>query len=115
MLTHPTLDQLRALKLDGMADAFVELQAQDHAKDLAHAEWLALLLDREAAHRNTSASKAGCAAPSCATAKRRSRTSTTARRDGSTRRCSSSSPPAAGSPSTAICSSPARAASASRG
>ena len=29
MLTHPTIDQLRALKLDGMADAFVELQAQD--------------------------------------------------------------------------------------
>ena len=28
MLTHPTIDQLRALKLDGMADAFVELQAQ---------------------------------------------------------------------------------------
>ena len=25
MLTHPTLDQLRALKLDGMAQAFVEL------------------------------------------------------------------------------------------
>ena len=24
MLTHPTLDQLRALRLDGMADAFVE-------------------------------------------------------------------------------------------
>ena len=53
MLTHPTIDQLRALKLDGMADAFIELQAQDHAKDLGHAEWLALLLDREAAHRNT--------------------------------------------------------------
>ena len=32
MLTHPTLDQLRALKLDGMADAFVELQSQDRAK-----------------------------------------------------------------------------------
>ena len=32
MLTHPTLDQLRALRLDGMADAFVELQAQDSAK-----------------------------------------------------------------------------------
>jgi hypothetical protein len=29
MLTHPTIDQLRALKLDGMADAFVGLQAQD--------------------------------------------------------------------------------------
>jgi DNA replication protein DnaC len=54
MLTHPTLDQLRALKLDGMADAFVVLQSQDNARDLSHAEWLALLLDREAAKRDTS-------------------------------------------------------------
>ena len=61
------------------------------------------------------ASRAGCAAPGCATARPPSRTSTTARRAGSTRRCSSSSPPAAGSPSTATCSSPGRAASASRG
>src|ERR1700746_1750180 len=53
MLTHPTLDQLRALKLDGMAQAFVELEAQEEATDLAHAEWLALLLDREAVNRNT--------------------------------------------------------------
>ena len=53
MLTHPTLDQLRALRLDGMADAFVELQSQDRAKDLAPAEWLALMLDREATHRGT--------------------------------------------------------------
>jgi DNA replication protein DnaC len=52
MLTHPTLDQLKALKLDGMADAFVELQKDTQAADLAHAEWLALLLDREAAIRN---------------------------------------------------------------
>jgi DNA replication protein DnaC len=52
MLTHPTLDQLKALKLDGMADAFVELQKDAQAADLAHAEWLALLLDREAAIRN---------------------------------------------------------------
>ena len=44
MLTHPTIDQLRALKLEGMADAFAELQSQDGAKDLDHAEWLALLL-----------------------------------------------------------------------
>ncbi len=42
MLTHPTIDQLRALRLDGMADAFIELQTQDHAKDLGPAEWLAL-------------------------------------------------------------------------
>jgi DNA replication protein DnaC len=53
MLNHPTLDQLKSLKLDGMAEAFLELQAQDQAGDLAHAEWLALLLDREAANRNT--------------------------------------------------------------
>ena len=53
MLTHPTIDQLRALRLDGMAEAFVELQSQDAARDLAPAEWLALMLDREAAHRGT--------------------------------------------------------------
>ena len=31
MLTHPTIDQLRALRLDGMVEAFVELQSQDAA------------------------------------------------------------------------------------
>ena len=41
MLTHPTLDQLRALRLDGMAEAFAELQAQDGVDDLPHADWLA--------------------------------------------------------------------------
>ncbi|KAB2910167.1 MAG: AAA family ATPase [Hyphomicrobiaceae bacterium] len=53
MLTHPTIDQLRALSLDGMADAFIELETQDTSRDLSHAEWLALLLDREAARRST--------------------------------------------------------------
>ena len=53
MLTHPTLDQLRALRLDGMAQAFVELEAQEEARNLTHAEWLALLLDREVGNRNT--------------------------------------------------------------
>jgi DNA replication protein DnaC len=53
MLTHPTIDQLRALKLDGMAQAFAELEAQEEARNLAHAEWLALLLDRELANRST--------------------------------------------------------------
>jgi len=48
MLTHPTVNLLRELKLDGMAEAFAELQQQDRAKDLGHAEWLALLIDREA-------------------------------------------------------------------
>jgi DNA replication protein DnaC len=53
MLTHPTLDQLRALRLDGMAQAFAELQARDGADDLPHADWFALLIDREIADRNT--------------------------------------------------------------
>ena len=53
MLDHPTHESLRALKLDGMADAFAELQAQDGAADLGHAEWLGLLIDREAANRST--------------------------------------------------------------
>jgi DNA replication protein DnaC len=53
VLTHPTLDQLRALKLDGMADAFLELEQQEAARSLTHAEWLALLLDREIANRQT--------------------------------------------------------------
>lgn len=53
MLTHPTLDSLRALKLDGMADAFAEMDSQDGTRDLTHAEWLGLLIDREAASRET--------------------------------------------------------------
>ncbi|MBD3805197.1 MAG: ATP-binding protein [Thioclava sp.] len=53
MLDHPTLNHLRALKLDGMAEAFAELQRQDDAAELSHAEWLGLLIDREAANRST--------------------------------------------------------------
>ena len=29
MLDHPTLDQLKTLRLDGMAEAFAEMQSQD--------------------------------------------------------------------------------------
>jgi DNA replication protein DnaC len=53
MLDHPTHTQLRTLKLDGMAEAFEELQSQDGTADLTHAEWLGLLIDREAASRET--------------------------------------------------------------
>ena len=53
MLTHPTVDQLVKLGLAGMARAFSELQDNQSAASLGHAEWLALLLDREAANRNT--------------------------------------------------------------
>jgi DNA replication protein DnaC len=47
VLKHPTLDQLHTLGLYGMAKAFVDLAAGGQAKDLAHSDWLALLLDRE--------------------------------------------------------------------
>ena len=53
MLDHPTLDQLKVLKLDGMAEAFSELQERDGTADLTHAEWLGLLIDRESASRDT--------------------------------------------------------------
>jgi DNA replication protein DnaC len=48
---HPTLDQLQQLGLQGMARAFAELEANPSAAVLSHAEWLALLLDREATNR----------------------------------------------------------------
>jgi DNA replication protein DnaC len=50
MLTHPTLDQLRQLGLAGMARAFEDLQSRNGG-ELAPAEWLGLLLDREIADR----------------------------------------------------------------
>lgn len=51
MLTHPTLDQLQRLGLAGMARAFAELGADPRHAELSHAEWLGLLLDREATER----------------------------------------------------------------
>ena len=51
MLTHPTIDQLRALKLDGMADAFIELQNAPDTAELTREDWLGLLVDREATSR----------------------------------------------------------------
>ena len=51
MLTHPTLDLLHQLGLNGMAKAFGEIEASGEAATLTHPEWLGLLLDREASHR----------------------------------------------------------------
>lgn len=47
MLTHPTVDLLVALGLPGMAKGVLDLQEQPEARALEHAEWLALLLERE--------------------------------------------------------------------
>jgi DNA replication protein DnaC len=51
MLTHPTLDQLNTLGLHGIAKAFLDADAAPESGALSHAEWLALLLDHEAAWR----------------------------------------------------------------
>ena len=51
MLKHPTLDQLHALGLHGMAKAFVDIAAAGEADGLGHHEWLGLLLDREVSWR----------------------------------------------------------------
>ena len=51
LLKHPTLDQLYTLGLYGMAKAFADLAAASQAKDIPHADWLALLLDRETSWR----------------------------------------------------------------
>ena len=51
MLKHPTLTQLHALGLHGMAKAFDELAANGQAEGLDRLEWLTLLLDREASLR----------------------------------------------------------------
>ena len=51
MLIHPTLDQMAALGLTGMADAWKALAEQDPGQALDRNEWLGLMLDREALAR----------------------------------------------------------------
>jgi DNA replication protein DnaC len=51
MLAHPTLDRLHQLGLFGMAQAFEEIMASDHAATLSFSECLGLLLDRETTYR----------------------------------------------------------------
>ena len=53
MLIHPTVERLRALGLTAMADAFIELQNAPDAGELSREDWLGLLVDREAAERDT--------------------------------------------------------------
>lgn len=51
MLTHPTLDQIASLGLNGMAAAWRALADQDPGEALNRNEWLGLMLDREVAWR----------------------------------------------------------------
>ncbi|MGY4408426.1 hypothetical protein ACVWW4_000162 [Bradyrhizobium sp. LB7.1] len=52
MLIHPTVDRLRALGLTAMADGLTELQNNPEAAGMPHADWLGLLVDREATARD---------------------------------------------------------------
>jgi DNA replication protein DnaC len=47
MLAHPTLEQLHALGLHGMAKGFKELEHNPEVRGLDHAEWLGLILEYE--------------------------------------------------------------------
>lgn len=51
MLTHPTLEQMTALGLTGMVEAWKSLAEQDSGQALDRNEWLGLMLDRETNHR----------------------------------------------------------------
>lgn len=47
MLIHPTLDQMQALGLAGMAAAYREMAGHNSTDELSRDEWLGLMLDRE--------------------------------------------------------------------
>ncbi len=52
MLIHPTVERLRLLGLTAMADTLTELQNNPQAAEMPHADWLGLLIDREATFRD---------------------------------------------------------------
>jgi len=52
MLIHPTVERLRSLGLAAMADTLVEMQNNPQAAEMPHADWLGLLIDREATFRD---------------------------------------------------------------
>jgi hypothetical protein len=65
MLIHPMADRMRGLGLTAMADAFLEMQSTAVADDLSREDWLGLLLDREATHRENKRSVIGCDRHDC--------------------------------------------------
>lgn len=53
MLTHPTLETLRRLRLNGMADAYAEQMLHTESETLTFDERLGFLVDRERSERET--------------------------------------------------------------
>jgi DNA replication protein DnaC len=47
LLQHPTIDRLRELGLDGMAQSLRDLASNPESKALDHIEWLGILLEHE--------------------------------------------------------------------
>jgi hypothetical protein len=66
MLSHPTIDRLRELGLNGMVHALEEQRRQSDSADLGFEDRLAMLVDREVLERDNKRLKAGCASPGCA-------------------------------------------------
>jgi DNA replication protein DnaC len=52
MLIHPLAERMRDLGLTAMANALLETQTSTGSDDLSREDWLGLLLDREATHRD---------------------------------------------------------------
>ena len=104
MLNHPTLDQLHALGLHGMAKAFAEIDSRRRRPTASPMhEWLGLLLDRESIHGDSDKRLAArLRVRQIAPAGLSSKTSITAPRAVSTAPCSTSSPRANGSTPTTI-------------
>ena len=101
MLTEPTLEKLKALKLDAMAAAWTEQQQNAELTSLAFDERFGLLVDAEwLARENKRLDPRPQGGQAQTRARPASRTSTTRPGASSTRPSSASSPPAAGSRST---------------
>jgi hypothetical protein len=59
MLTNPTIETLKSLKLHGLIEALEEQQQSPAVQSLSFEERIALLVDRERLWRDTSAAR-GC-------------------------------------------------------
>ena len=107
MLTAPTIDGLKALRLDAMAAALAEQRDQPGYAGLGFEERLGLLVDRELTDRSNRRRKRRLRPPGCAPP-RPSRTSTSTTRAAWTAPRSSPSPRHTGWPATRPSWSPAR-------
>jgi hypothetical protein len=60
MLSEPTLDKLKAMRMDAMAQGFVEQQDKPDLRELAFEERFGLLVDAEYLWRENKRQGRGC-------------------------------------------------------